>query len=204
MDYLSKSFAPREAAAERSGKATRYNPGDRKEADRLLGNKMKGAERARKVISKSFSVKEESEQIDEISKKLASSYLQKKHERDYDTSADGTTSSSKKPKTFTQMNKDVKYGVKAANVIMKKSLTKEDIINNALDKYLPQVSEYEPLSNEELIISKLENISESHIYMILELYQSLSPDNQSKLFSQLDSEDGIKTVLDFAIENRGL
>ena len=69
MDYLSKSFAPRETAVERSARATRYNPGDRKEAGRLLGNKMKGAERAGKIIGKSFTVKEEADQIDELSKK---------------------------------------------------------------------------------------------------------------------------------------
>ena len=61
MDYLSKSFAPREAAVERSARATRYNPGDRDKAGRLLRNKMKGAERAGKIIGKSFTVKEESD-----------------------------------------------------------------------------------------------------------------------------------------------
>jgi hypothetical protein len=77
MDYLSKSFAPREAAAERSARATRYNPGDRKEAGRLLGNKMKGAERARKVISKAFSVKEEAEDLEELSNATLGSYERK-------------------------------------------------------------------------------------------------------------------------------
>ena len=65
MDYLSKSFAPREAAVERSARATQYNPGDREKAGRLLRNKMKGAERAGKIIGKSFTVKEEVEEIEE-------------------------------------------------------------------------------------------------------------------------------------------
>jgi hypothetical protein len=116
--------------------------------DKKIRKRTAGIKMADKKIYGGAKVRmgEESEQIDEISKKLASNYLQKKHERDYDTSADGTYSKLKKPKTFDQMNKDVKSGVRAANILMKKedaeqideiSAEKKDAYAQKAGKQLP-------------------------------------------------------------------
>jgi len=71
--------------------------------------------------------KEEVE-LDEISSDMAHRYLKGKHERDYNTSADGKSSSLKKPQSFRKMNNDVKSSMRALRTIEKaKKLTKEDI-----------------------------------------------------------------------------
>lgn len=71
---------------------------------------------------------EEVEQVDEISSDMAYRYLKGKHERDYDISADGKSSTTKKSMTFAKMNKDAKSSMRALRTIEKsKKLTKEDI-----------------------------------------------------------------------------
>ena len=73
-------------------------------------------------------MKEDVEQIDEISSDMAHRYLKGKHERDYDTSADGKSSKTKKPQSFSKMNKDMISTARALKRIEKsKKLTKEDI-----------------------------------------------------------------------------
>jgi hypothetical protein len=72
-------------------------------------------------------MKEEVE-LDEISSDMAHRYLKGKHERDYDTSADGKSSKTKKPQSFSKMNKDMISTARALKRIEKaKKLTKEDI-----------------------------------------------------------------------------
>jgi len=73
-------------------------------------------------------MKEEVEQVDEISSDMAYRYLRGKRERDYDISADGKSSKTKKPMTYDKMNKDAKSSIRALRTIEKsKKLTKEDI-----------------------------------------------------------------------------
>jgi len=71
------------------------------------------------LLRKKKKVAEEAEQIDEISSGLAQSYLQKKRERDYNTSADGKTHTLKKPTTLNRLNRDVKGTVRALKTIEK-------------------------------------------------------------------------------------
>jgi len=73
-------------------------------------------------------MKEEVEQVDEISSDMAYRYLRGKRERDYNISADGKSASTKKPMTYDKMNKDAKSSIRALRTIEKsKKLTKEDI-----------------------------------------------------------------------------
>jgi glutaredoxin 2 len=65
-------------------------------------------------------------QIDEISSGLAQRYLQKKRERDYNTSADGTTHTLKKPTTLNRLNRDIKGTVRALKTIEKAKKTNEE------------------------------------------------------------------------------
>jgi hypothetical protein len=58
QNYLSSSFKSKEDAAWKSAQARKYNPGARKDAERVLSNRMKGADRARNIINKSFKVNE--------------------------------------------------------------------------------------------------------------------------------------------------
>jgi hypothetical protein len=71
---------------------------------------------------------DESVELDEISAGMAQSYLQKKRERDYNTSSDGTTHTLKKPTTLNRLNKDIKGTVRALKTIEKtKNEEVEDI-----------------------------------------------------------------------------
>jgi hypothetical protein len=65
-------------------------------------------------------------QIDEISSGLAQRYLQKKRERDYNTSADGTTHTLKKPTTLNRLNRDIKGTVRALKTVEKAKKTNEE------------------------------------------------------------------------------
>ena len=71
--------------------------------------------------------KEEVEEIDEISSDMAHRYLKGKHERDYNTSADGKSSSLKKPQSFDKMNKDMKSTARALRTIEKAKKANEDV-----------------------------------------------------------------------------
>jgi len=83
----------------------------------------------------------------------------------------------------------------------KDKLTKEDIINKAIERYIPE--EVEPVSTEEYIVAIMEDYSVNHIHTILELYDSLSENNQITMLETLDTENGINKLLDFVIESRG-
>jgi hypothetical protein len=67
------------------------------------------------------------EQIDEISSDMAHRYLKGKRERDYDISADGTSSKLKKPQSFAKMNKDMKSTARALKTIEKAKKTNEEV-----------------------------------------------------------------------------
>lgn len=70
---------------------------------------------------------EEVEQVDEISSDMAHRYLKGKHERDYNTSADGKSSSLKKPQSFRKMNNDVKSSMRALRTIEKSKKANEEV-----------------------------------------------------------------------------
>lgn len=70
---------------------------------------------------------EEVEQVDEISSDMAHRYLKGKRERDYNTSADGTTHTLKKPTTLNRLNRDIKGTVRALRTIEKSKKTNEEV-----------------------------------------------------------------------------
>ena len=73
---------------------------------------------------------EEVEQVDEISSDMAHRYLKGKRERDYDISADGKSSSLKKPQSFSKMNKDMKSTARALRTIEKAKKANEEAEHN--------------------------------------------------------------------------
>jgi len=81
-----------------------------------------------------------------------------------------------------------------------KALTKEDIINRAVEKYIPEELKYTP---EERMIRRLEGLREGHIDMLMSLFETLNDDNQLKMISAADTQEGRNRLLDFAINNRG-
>ena len=78
-------------------------------------------------MNRSKMTKEEVEQVDEISSDMAHRYLKGKRERDYNTSADGTTHTLKKPTTLNRLNRDIKGTVRALRTIEKSKKTNEEV-----------------------------------------------------------------------------
>ena len=81
-----------------------------------------------------------------------------------------------------------------------KALTKEDIIDRAVSKYVPEELKYTP---EERMIKRLEGLREDHIDVLMGLFESLNDVNQSKMIESAETEEGRNQLLDFAINNRG-
>ena len=92
------------------------------------GNKIKPKNVAKYLAKKAMNKQknEEVEQVDEISSDMAHRYLKGKRERDYDISADGKSSSLKKPQSFSKMNKDMKSTARALRTIEKAKKANEE------------------------------------------------------------------------------
>jgi len=80
-------------------------------------------------------------------------------------------------------------------------LTKEDVINRAIEKYV--VSEAELPTPADRLLSKLDGLSETHVNTLLTIFDSLNEDNQIKMLYTAESHEGILSLLDFAIQNKG-
>ena len=106
-----------------AGAAARYVAG--KAGAGVVGRTVAGAA-TKYAVSKSMN-KEEVEQVDEISSDMAHRYLKGKHERDYDTSADGKSSKTKKPQSFSKMNKDMISTARALKRIEKAKKANEEV-----------------------------------------------------------------------------
>lgn len=91
--------------------------------------------------------------------------------------------------------------MKRRAMVPAKKLTKEDIINRAIDKYVPE--EVKALTNEEKLRNALEGVRESHASVLFDLFNSLNEDNQSRMLETASTREGVLELLDFAIQNRG-
>jgi len=81
-----------------------------------------------------------------------------------------------------------------------KKLAKEDIIDRAYERYVPEEVKYTPY---ELFANRLEGLSESHAVTLMDLFESLSRENQAKMTQDAKTDEGLNKLLNFAIENRG-
>lgn len=85
----------------------------------------------------------------------------------------------------------------------KKKMKKEDVINNAIDKFMPELEDYKPMTQEEKLVAKLDDISEAHIHLLLNLFDSLNEENKVKMLGSVDTREEINSLIDFALNNRG-
>jgi len=83
----------------------------------------------------------------------------------------------------------------------KKQMTKEDIINRTIEKYMPEVADIKALTMEQRLANKLDGISESHTALLFSLFTNLNEDNQLKMIEACEDMEGINQIIDFAIEN---
>ena len=84
-----------------------------------------------------------------------------------------------------------------------KKLTKEDIINKAIETYIPEDVELPSL--QERLVEKLDQhkLSEAHIHILLSMFDSLNEQNQTRMLDRVDTLEEVNSLLDFAISNRG-
>jgi hypothetical protein len=80
-------------------------------------------------------------------------------------------------------------------------VTKEDIINRTIKKYMPEVADIKPLTMEQRLAKKLDGLSESHIALLFSLFTNLNEDNQFKMIDTCEDMVGINQLIDFALEN---
>ncbi len=168
--------------------------GHRNLSTKKVDNRYKGVAMAAKKMAK-----EEVEQVDELSKGTLGSYVNKAAER---IGTQGVTAGLKiasdenSKKNFKNMGKRQK-GIATA---MKK-LTKEEIIDRAINKYMPELEDYVPMTQEEKLVAKLEHLPEAHVLTLLGLYENLNEDNRNKMMIAIDTQEGINSLIDFAIQN---
>ena len=81
-----------------------------------------------------------------------------------------------------------------------KLLTREDIINRTIEKYVPEDIKFTP---EERLLKRINGLSEGHIDTLLGLFEALNSDNQKKMIETVESHEGINQLLNFALENKG-
>jgi hypothetical protein len=87
--------------------------------------------------------------------------------------------------------------------VQKSRMTKEDIINRTIEKYMPEVADIKALTMEERLAKKLDGLTESHTALLFSLFANLNEDNQMKMIEACSDRDGINGIIDFALENRG-
>ncbi len=98
---------------------------------------------------------------------------------------------------------EVMYATATKMAKKKKKLTKEDIVNRTLEKFMPDIADYTPPTLEERLVAKMEGFSESHIHTMLDVFSNLSEDNQYRMLDKAETREGVIELLNFAIEMRG-
>jgi hypothetical protein len=125
--------------------------------------------------------KEEVEQIDELSKKTLGSYQTKAIAGPMDDTVD---------------TKRVARSKRASGIRL------------AGKKMYPELAKYnggkaKVAATEETLVDILSGLKESHIRTMVEVYESLSEENQAKFVATCKKDGGIDAMLNFAIKNRG-
>lgn len=171
----------------------RFNQHTYDKAERLRKNRETGIKTAVDKLTK-----EEVEAIDELSKKTLGSYVNKAAFKIGDQGITaGLKIQNNEPagKNLKKMGNRQK-GVERAV----KKLTKEDVINRAVEKYVPEELKFTP---EERLLKRINGLSEAHVNTILGLFEALNKDNQNKMIETAETREGINQILNFVLENRG-
>jgi hypothetical protein len=159
------------------------------------------ADGARKYYNRKNTVRkianEEAEQIDELSKKTLGSYVSKAARSAGSNIAGAVASGMANGNKDDQRSMGRNYAKRLKGIdTAAKKLTKEEVINRAVAKYSP--SEEERLSLDEQLVARIEDMKESHIHLILNLFEQLDESNQRNLLDMID-QGRVNDVLDFAI-----
>lgn len=179
---------------------------NRRQGMKLAGNKLMGRAKV-PATGVSSRVTKEDTQIDELSKKTLGSYISKATNQAF---GKGYTGGSMKARGIITRDseeenageKNIRKGVKRIDGVNKavRKLTKEDIINRTIEKYVPEDIKFTP---EERLLKRINGLTEGHIDTLLGLFEALNIDNQNKMIRTVESREGINQLLNFALENKG-
>ena len=161
---------------------------------------------------------EEEMQIDELSKKTMGSYIKKAsgaeqpknvmspknvpltkiaaYQGDSETGYFGKRFNQHTYDKAERLRKNRETGITRAT----DKLTKEDIINRVVEKYVPEEIKFTP---EERLLKRLNGLSEAHVLTLMGLFEDLNKDNQNKMIETVETSEGINQILNFVLENRG-
>lgn len=143
---------------------------------------------------KGGSLVKESEQLDEVSKGTLKKYV-RRAAQDLEDKAywQGRDEADERPYSSDDHEKKSNKRHRGIRTALKK-LTKEDIINGAIAKYLPDA----PKSVEDVFEARIEHLGEGHQKALRTLFGSLSDANKSLMVEQIT--DNVNALLDFAIQ----
>lgn len=79
-------------------------------------------------------------------------------------------------------------------------LSKADIIERTVSTYAPVVEQQSTLSLDQLFVEHMETLPENHAIFLLKLFNDLSEENQETMFDMVQTEEGLRELLDFAID----
>lgn len=80
-----------------------------------------------------------------------------------------------------------------------KYMTVNDIIAKTVDTYCVNERPVQ-LSLDEAFVACLENFNESHAILLLNLFNDLTEENQETMFEMVQTDEGVRELLDFAID----
>lgn len=153
--------------------------------------------------------------LDELSKKTLRSYISgAKEDEKYNKDATqfsraALKNSMSRPATTKgkRYEKELRSDIRKGNIISKKrikgidtaikKLTREDVVDSLIHRLDPD----NQITNEEKLLIKLENYSDSHKEILLNLMDNLTEENQYSLIESLNSDESVNEVIDFAIRN---
>lgn len=194
--YVKKASPSASAALATAVSST--NPESIKSASKRFSKRSIGIDKAVNKLTK-----EDVEQIDELSPATLGSYVSKAAKSATQNIAGAVASgvSGTPSEHGREMGRKAAKRLKGIDTAAKK-LTKEDVINRTIAKYVPE--DVELPSMEERLVAKLQDrISESHIETLLDLFSELTEQNQMAMLDTIETQEGINGLLDFALENRG-
>jgi hypothetical protein len=201
IDELSKNAMLKYLSANKKSDKAAQEKGDYSKSDK----RMRGTDVAVRKYTASPNSKyvrvpatEEVEHIDELSKKTLGSYVNKAAFKIGDQGVTaGLKIQNNEPagKNFKKMGNRQKGIERAVG-----KLTKEDIINRAVEKYVPEDIKFTP---EERLLKRINGLSEAHVQTLLGLFEDLNKDNQNKMIETIETSEGINQILNFVLENRG-
>jgi len=79
--------------------------------------------------------------------------------------------------------------------------SRSNVIDNVIESATPVLVEVVPL--DEQLAEKISHLPEHYVDLLVDLYASLNEDNQQNMVSACDDEDGINSMIDFALKNIG-